>query len=181
MRHLLMWRICMVVFQGRSVPSNTELNKQKKTRKQTEHRRGRKTNTPVRVRKTERAEGGKRRHTHISPDQWQGQTCGAPRVSAATDKHPPGVCLGKTAPITMGTTLMTWIRGPCSSQRRSHPSTLVKRPYRHTLWPYRQHLHPPITTRCTCSASETGGERRTLIDLKEGKTLEGIQRGYQRS
>ena len=162
-----MWSKCGLFFCI-LVSLQTKVVQTKKTRKQIDKLWDKKTNRQVRLRKTKRAERGKLRHTHQSPDQWQGQTCGAPRVSAATDKHPPGVCLGKTSPITMGMTLITWIRGPCSSQRRPHPSTLVKRPH-HTLWPYRQHPHSGITTGRTCSASEMDG-RRTLIDLKERGT-----------
>lgn len=42
---------------------------------------------------------------------------------AATDKHSTVVCLGKTAPVSMGTALTTGIRGPYRSQKET-PATV---------------------------------------------------------
>lgn len=101
-----------------------------------------------------------RRRKH-PPVQRQGQTCRAPWVQAATDKHPTVVCLGKTAPITMGTALITGIRGPCSSQKETPPQC-----------PFQERADPGsgITTSCTCSESALPEVVKHAIDPKRGQT-----------
>lgn len=83
--------------------------------------------------------------------------CELPRINI-----PPFVCLGKMAPVTMRTALITGIRGPCRSQKET--PALVP------LSGERSDPDSAITTGCTCRAFESPGVTRRVIDPTRGQT-----------